>query len=57
MFSETSRLNVSGRITLKRELGIARCGLACCLCSESVKCNGCNSNDWCINKNAQLKKD
>lgn len=22
---------------MKRELGIARCGLACCLCSENVK--------------------
>lgn len=23
---------------MRRELGIARCGLACCLCSENVKC-------------------
>lgn len=30
---------------MKRELGIARCGLACCLCSENVKCNGCGSNE------------
>ena len=22
---------------MKRELGIARCGLACCLCSENVR--------------------
>ena len=28
---------------MKRELGIARCGLACCLCSENINCNGCNS--------------
>ena len=28
---------------MKRELGIARCGLACCLCSENDKCNGCGS--------------
>ena len=28
---------------MKRELGIARCGLACCLCSENVTCNGCDS--------------
>ncbi len=28
---------------MKRELGIARCGLACCLCSENVQCQGCNS--------------
>ena len=30
---------------MKRELGIARCGLACCLCSENVKCNGCGSSE------------
>lgn len=30
---------------MKRELGIARCGLACCLCSENDKCAGCNSGD------------
>lgn len=28
---------------MRRELGIARCGLACCLCTENVKCDGCNS--------------
>ena len=27
---------------MKRKLGIARCGLACCLCSENAKCFGCN---------------
>ncbi len=26
---------------MKRELGIARCGLACCLCSENAECKGC----------------
>lgn len=46
---------------MKRELGIARCGLACCLCSENAKCNGCNSgecpdNDWCENKKCSLEK-
>ena len=46
---------------MKRELGIARCGLACCLCSENTKCNGCNSgectdNDWCENKKCSLEK-
>lgn len=40
---------------MKRELGIARCGLACCLCSENDHCNGCNSGeftdkDWCENR-------
>ena len=46
---------------MKRELGIARCGLACCLCSENATCNGCNSgncpdNDWCENKKCSLEK-
>ena len=48
-------------IVMKRELGIARCGLACCLCSENDSCNGCNSgncpdNDWCENKKCSLEK-
>ncbi|MBP3888448.1 MAG: DUF3795 domain-containing protein [Cellulosilyticum sp.] len=25
---------------MNREYGIARCGLACCLCSEEVRCGG-----------------
>ena len=46
---------------MKRELGIARCGLACCLCSENTTCNGCNSgdcpdNDWCENRKCSLEK-
>ena len=37
---------------MKRELGIARCGLACCLCSENVVCKGCKRDgfkelSWC----------
>ena len=28
---------------MKRERGIARCGLACCLCSENDSCGGCQS--------------
>ena len=28
---------------MRRELGIARCGLACCLCSENDTCEGCDS--------------
>ena len=40
---------------MKRELGIARCGLACCLCSENAHCRGCDSGDcpgfsWCENR-------
>ena len=47
---------------MKRELGIARCGLACCLCSENVGCNGCNSGEcpdkeWCENRTCSIKKD
>jgi hypothetical protein len=30
---------------VKRELGIGRCGLACCLCSENETCGGCNSGE------------
>lgn len=47
---------------MKRELGIARCGLACCLCSENVTCNGCNAdecpdNDSCENKRCSIEKE
>lgn len=47
---------------MKRELGIARCGLACCLCSENDKCSGCNSDacpdkDWCENRRCTIEKD
>ena len=46
---------------MKRELGIARCGLACCLCSENKTCGGCNSGScpddpWCENKKCSLDK-
>ena len=44
---------------MKREVGIARCGLACCLCSEN--CSGCNSGEcpdkeWCENRKCSLSK-
>ncbi len=47
---------------MKRELGIARCGLACCLCSENNTCKGCNSGDcpdkdWCENKKCSFEKN
>ncbi len=45
---------------MKRELGIARCGLACCLCSENGKCAGCSvceEKDWCENRKCSLEKD
>ena len=46
---------------MKRELGIARCGLACCLCTENPGCNGCGSNgcpdnDFCENKKCSIEK-
>ncbi|MCM1006861.1 MAG: DUF3795 domain-containing protein [Ruminococcus flavefaciens] len=46
---------------MKRELGIARCGLACCLCGQNDTCNGCQSNecpdkDWCKNRKCSIEK-
>lgn len=46
---------------MKRELGIGRCGLACCLCSENDQCNGCSAGDcpgqnWCANRKCSLEK-
>lgn len=44
---------------MRRELGIARCGLACCLCSENINCHGCNSGEcldkeWCENRKCSI---
>ncbi len=46
---------------MKRELGIARCGLACCLCSENTSCSGCDSGkchdkEWCENRKCSIEK-
>ena len=52
---------------MKRELGIARCGLACCLCSENVSCKGCRRDgflelswcrdaDFCENRRCVIEK-
>ena len=46
---------------MKRELGIARCGLACCLCTENETCSGCDSGecpdkDWCENRKCSISK-
>lgn len=46
---------------MKRELGIARCGLACCLCSENVNCGGCDSDacpdhERCENRRCSVEK-
>lgn len=53
---------------MKRELGIARCGLACCLCSENVECKGCKRDgfldlswckdaEWCVNRKCVIEKN
>lgn len=47
---------------MKRELGIARCGLACCLCTENDSCSGCDSGqcpdkEWCVNRKCSMAKD
>lgn len=47
---------------MKRELGFARCGLACCLCSENEDCGGCDSENcrdtsWCKNRKCSLEKN
>lgn len=46
---------------MKRELGIGRCGLACCLCSENASCSGCGSDGCpdslrCENKKCSTEK-
>ena len=46
---------------MKREMGIARCGLACCLCSENDHCSGCNTGEcpdreWCENRRCSMSK-
>ena len=52
---------------MKHELGIARCGLACCLCSENVECKGCKQDgfldlswckdaEWCENRKCCIRK-
>ena len=46
---------------MKRELGLGRCGLACCLCAKNDHCNGCSSGDcpdqdWCENRKCSLEK-
>ncbi len=46
---------------MKRELGIARCGLACCLCSENIKCDGCDADSCpdyshCENRKCSIER-
>lgn len=47
---------------MKRELGIARCGLACCLCAENSHCSGCTTGEcpdkaWCENRRCSIERD
>ena len=53
---------------MKRELGIARCGLACCICSENEYCKGCRRDgfkelswckdaEWCVNRKCVLERN
>ena len=47
---------------MKRELGLGRCGLACCLCKENEHCNGCMSDqcpdrEWCLNRKCAVEKN
>ena len=46
---------------MNRSLGIARCGLACCLCAAGEECGGCNSENcrgasWCENRRCSLER-
>ena len=43
-------------------MGIAKCGLACCLCTENDTCEGCNSGkcpdkDRCENRKCSSEKN
>lgn len=45
---------------MKRELGIGRCGLACCLCAANKTCAGCEAcsdKEWCENRKCSLSKN
>lgn len=43
MVKHNYETNVRGVSAMREELGIAVCGLACCLCSENDHCGGCGS--------------
>lgn len=46
---------------MKKELGVGRCGLACCLCSQSGTCKGCTADiknhGWCENLRCSREKN
>ncbi len=61
MYSLVSKKMSEGKTIMKRDFGLGRCGLACCLCSENDHCSGCNSGDcpdkdWCENRRCSLEK-
>ena len=46
---------------MRRELGIGRCGLGCCVCCEQDNCGGCDSEqcrykDYCQNRKCSREK-
>ena len=46
---------------MKREKGIAYCGLACCVCGQNVNCTGCRNDgclnrEWCKNRKCCIEK-
>ena len=45
-----------GGHAVKKELGIARCGLACCLCSKNKNCNGCHADDCAGASECEVRK-
>lgn len=60
-------MRLNGEFEMKRELGIARCGMACCLCCENITCKGCRKEgflelswckdeQWCENRNCGIEK-
>lgn len=56
------RVRKRGSVYEERELGIARCGLACCLCNQSDTCKGCDADTcsgvaWCENRRCSKEKE
>ena len=46
---------------MKKEKGIARCGLACFLCAQNDTCAGCGvgdckDKDWCENRRCSMER-
>ena len=46
---------------MKREKGLAYCGLACCVCGQNETCAGCRSDgctgrEWCKNRGCCIEK-